>query len=151
VKFIYYLLALLSGTFLTLQVGVNGRLRAGLGSPVLASLISFTVGSLGLAVTYAAAALLGAQEAFPVQGIRHTQWWMWLGGLLGAFYVWVSILASPKIGFGNLFSLVISGQIILALVFDQFGFLGIPLHPVSPLRAVGAVLLIIGVYLVQSY
>jgi len=129
-RFGYYLLALLAGTFLTLQVGINGRLRAGLGNPLLASLISFTVGTLGLAVTFAATLLLGARDALPVPTVRNTQW---------------------KIGFANLFSLVVAGQILLALVFDGFGLLGNPVHVLSPLRAVGAVLLIAGVYLIQSF
>jgi len=132
-------------------VGINGRLRAGLGNPLLASLLSFTVGTLGLAVTFAATLLLGARDALPFPAVRNTQWWMWLGGLLGAFYVWVSIIASPKIGFANLFSLVVAGQILLALVFDGFGLLGNPVHALSPLRAAGAVLLVAGVYLIQSF
>ena len=76
---------------------------------------------------------------------------MWLGGLLGGFYVLVGILASPRIGFANLFSLVVAGQILLALLFDQFGAFGNPVHALNPLRAAGAALLVLGVYLIQTH
>lgn len=50
--FIYYLLSLISGFALTLQVGINGVLRSKIGSPILSSLISFGVGTLGLALVF---------------------------------------------------------------------------------------------------
>jgi len=148
-QFVFHLLALVAGSFLTLQVGINGRLRAVLGNPLLTSCISFTVGALGLAVAWGLSLLLGS--GLPAQGVRDTQWWMWVGGLLGGFYVWVSIVASPRIGVANLFSLVIAGQILLAVVFDGIGFLGNAVHPFRPLRAAGAALLVAGVYLIQKY
>ncbi len=148
---VYYLLAGVAGAGLTLQVGLNGKLRDSLGTPVLASCISFTVGSLGLAIAFAATVLIGTQSVPAAAGIRDSRWWMWLGGLLGAFYVLTSVLAAPRIGFANTLSLVIAGQILLALLFDQFGALGNPVHAINPWRAGGALLLVAGVYLIQTH
>ena len=50
--FIYYLLSLVSGFALTLQVGINGELRSNIGNPILSSLISFGVGTLGLVIVF---------------------------------------------------------------------------------------------------
>lgn len=44
-SWLYYLLSLLSGAALTVQVGVNSQLREKVNSPVLSSLISFSVGA----------------------------------------------------------------------------------------------------------
>lgn len=63
--------------------------------------------------------------------IKGVRWWMLAGGLFGAFYIFTTIFASPKIGFANMFSLVICGQIILAILFDHFGLLGNDVHLIT--------------------
>ncbi|MDF2570135.1 MAG: putative rane protein [Sporomusa sp.] len=146
----YYLLTLISGVALTTQVGINGKLLSNLGSPILTSFVSFAIGTIGLAVAYIFAVIYGVQPLPTWEAITKTSFWMWLGGLLGAFYIFTSIVCLPKIGFANMFSLVIAGQIIFAVIFDHFGLLGSPLHLISPFRAIGVVLLIISVYIIQT-
>lgn len=149
--YIYYLLSLVSGFALTLQVGINGELRSKIGNPILSSLISFAVGTLGLAIVFFSAVLNGSISLPTANHIKSTSWWMFLGGLLGAFYIFTTIFASPKIGFANMFSLVICGQIILAVIFDHFGLLGNQVHLLTPVRALGIILLISGVYIIQTH
>jgi transporter family-2 protein len=146
----YYLLALISGAALTTQVGINGKLLANLGSPVLTSFVSFLVGTVGLAIAYIAAVYYGVQSVPSLHALTQTDFWMWLGGLLGAFYIFTAIFCSPKIGFANMFSLVVAGQILLAVVFDHFGLLGSTIHIITPFRLMGVALLIAGVYLIQT-
>ncbi|SFM39826.1 DMT family transporter [Pelosinus propionicus] len=146
----YYLLALISGAAITTQVGINVKLLSNLGSPVLASLISFSVGTIGLAIVYILAACYGLQPVPTLDAISQTSSWMWTGGLLGAFYIFTTIFCSPKIGFANMFSLVVAGQIVLSIIFDHFGLLGSPVHLVTPFRLIGVALLIVGVYLIQT-
>ncbi|MBP2661768.1 MAG: hypothetical protein H6Q69_4800 [Firmicutes bacterium] len=146
----YYLLSLISGAALTTQVGINGKLLSNVGSPVLTSFISFFVGTLGLAIAYIIAVYYGIQSVPTLHAFTQTNFWMWLGGLLGAFYIFVAIFCSPKIGFANMFSLVVAGQIILAVIFDHFGLLGSSVHIVTPIRLMGVALLIVSVYLIQT-
>lgn len=146
----YYLFALLAGAASTIQAGINGTLSSNLGSPLLTSFISFLVGSIGLFIAYILTAYYGLQPLPTLTSIAQTNYWMWLGGLLGAFFIFTTILCSPKIGFANLFSLLVAGQIILSIIFDHFGLLGSPLHLISPFRILGVVLLIISVYLIQT-
>jgi transporter family-2 protein len=147
---IYYLLAFISGTVLTMQVGINGKLMLSLGSPVFTSFISFMVGTIGLGGVYLVTVLSGIQAVPSLQSLSIISWWTWLGGLLGAFYIFSVIVVAPKIGFANMFSLVVAGQIILAILFDQFGVLGNQIHSLTLLKAVGVALLIAGVYLIQT-
>lgn len=123
-RFIYYFLALISGFALTLQVGINGELRSKIGSPILSSLISFAVGTIVLTITFFFTVLSGYSLPQNFINIKNASWWMFTGGLLGAFYIFTTIFTSPKIGFTNMFSLVICGQIILAVIFGHLGLLG---------------------------
>lgn len=147
---IFYLLSLISGFALTLQVGINGALRSKIGNPILSSFISFAVGALGLALVFFFTILKGTNTLPDSNNVKSISWWMFTGGLLGAFYIFVTIFTSPKIGFANMFSLVICGQIILSVIFDHFGLLGNQTHLLNPYRIVGVILLILGVYIIQN-
>jgi transporter family-2 protein len=148
---IYYLLSLISGSALTFQVGINGALRLKLGNPILSSLISFPVGTIALALILFFTVLNGSSTLPSATSIKNTSWWMFTGGLLGSFYIFTTIFTSPKIGFANMFSLVICGQIILAVIFDHFGLLSNAVHVITPLKVLGIVFLILGVYIIQTH
>ena len=72
-----WLLALLPigmGALLGAQTAINAKLRGLVGSPYLASTISFTIGTAALAiVAFSQGALVGFHWTRP--------WWLWLGGL----------------------------------------------------------------------
>nr|WP_092069231.1 DMT family transporter [Dendrosporobacter quercicolus]NSL47402.1 DMT family transporter [Dendrosporobacter quercicolus DSM 1736]SDL88152.1 transporter family-2 protein [Dendrosporobacter quercicolus] len=147
---IYYLLPFIAGAALGAQVAINGKLLSGLASPLLTSTVSFAIGTIGLSMAYLIAVKLGMQNVPSIHQILQTTWWMWTGGLLGAFYIFTTIIASPKIGFANLFSLVVAGQIIFALIVDHFGILG-TVHTVNAARILGVAFLILGVYTIQTH
>ncbi|MDD3570140.1 MAG: DMT family transporter [Lachnospiraceae bacterium] len=147
----FYLLSLLSGLAVTLQVGINGQLQSEVGSPILSSLISFLVGLIGLCVVFCFTLVNGTYTLSNLSAIKDIRWWLFTGGLLGAFYIFTTIIAPPKIGFANMFSLAICGQIILAVLFDHFGLLGNKIHLISPYRIIGIILLVSGVYIIQKY
>ena len=148
---LYYFLSFLSGIALSFQVGINGQLRENVGSPVLSSFISFFIGTLSLGAAFLFCLANGTYSFSGEGALKGIHWWMLTGGVLGAFYIFTTILASPKIGFANMFSLVICGQILLSVVFDQFGFWGNDIHTLGPARMVGVVLLVTGVYVIQKY
>lgn len=147
----YYLLSFLSGLAVTLQVGINGQLRSNVGSPILSSLISFLVGSIGLCIVFCFTLANGTYTVSSLSTMKDIRLWMFTGGLLGAFYIFTTIIAPPKIGFANMFSLAICGQIILAVLFDHFGLMGNKIHLISPYRIIGIILLVSGVYIIQKY
>jgi bacterial/archaeal transporter family-2 protein len=142
--FALYLLAFVAGVALIVQVGVNTTLRAALGAPVVAALMSFLVGSIAL-VTF----LLLTRTTWPVRGQwASSPWWAWSGGILGAFYVVSTIMAGPRLGATALLALIVLGQLATSLLVDHFGWLGFPHHPVTALRLVGALLLFGGTLLI---
>ena len=148
-NFTYYLLSFLSGAAISTQAAINGKLSLSLASPLLTSIVSFAVGTLGLFAAYLLAVKSGLQSSPSLQQVLATTWWMWTGGLLGAFYIFTTIVASPKIGFANLFSLLVAGQILFAVIVDHFGILG-AVHTVNGARILGVILLTLGVYAIQT-
>ncbi len=76
-------------------------------------------------------------------------WWEWLGGALGAFFVFGSTLLAPRIGVAAMIALIVAGQVISSLVFDRYGLLGLPVRSISGVRLAGAALILAGAVLVN--
>jgi transporter family-2 protein len=139
-----YALAFVSGLLLTVQVGLNAALRNAFGSPGIAALANFLVGTLGLCVY-----LVITRVEWPTRSlVSGAPAWAWLGGLMGAFYVASSTVIGPRLGAAALLALTVFGQLAASLVVDQFGWLGFPQHPFTFARFAGAVLLLVGVVLI---
>lgn len=139
------LLLVLAGAGLTLQAAVNTRLREAVGSPALSALISFLVGAIPLALA-ASVGLLGRGR---LTGLTGSPWWIWVGGLFGAFYVTLSVLGVPRVGAAVVIACVVAGQLAAALALDSFGWLGVPRAPFNGWRVLGVALVFAGVLLVQ--
>ena len=124
---------------------MNTRLKDAAGSPVVSALISFVVGGALLAVL----AMLGVLGRGRIPALHSLPAWAWLGGLMGAFYVTLVVIAVPRVGTALVVGASVLGQLGAALVLDTFGWLGVPRLPLSPTRIAGAILLLLGVLLMQ--
>lgn len=62
-------------------------------------------------------------------------------------FVTVLTIVSPLIGFAVVFVTLVLGQLSTSLVFDHFGFAGMPRRPFSKLKALGASALLVGAFL----
>jgi len=145
-KFIWIILALVSGAILPLQAALNTKLGKTVGSPLHAALISFLIGSAGL-VLY----VLLTRQTASLTGLKSAPLYVWIGGLLGACYVTATILLFPKLGPGLTFGLVVAGQMILAAFLEHFNILVSQPHPISFIRIAGILLIIAGVILVRLF
>ena len=143
-----FLIPLLVGMGVVVQSGANTQLRQVLANPYLAGLISLSVGSITLLIINLA--LRTDFSVLSAENIQQTSWWMWVGGLMGAFFIMSVIIVAPEIGPTSLFGLIIASQLTFSLVVDHYGWLGFSAQPISAQRVVGAVLLIVGAFLVQS-
>ena len=141
----YYLLAFCAGGALSVQLGVNSQLKAVLGHPVMAALVSFLVGTVALIMYF----LLFQRESLStVANLSGMAWYKWSGGLIGAMFISGVIIIAPRIGAANTAALVVAGQVLLALLLDHYGLLGFIQHPFNMMRFIGAALLIGGVFLI---
>ncbi len=139
-------LAFLSGAFLPIQAGLNAKLGKAAESPVYASMLSFAVGTLGL-LTY----ILITKQSMSWAGVREAPAHVWLGGLLGAFYVTVIILAFPKLGPGLTFGLVIAGQMIVSILLEHFNILVAQQNSISLMKLFGVLLVVAGVIIIRKF
>ena len=144
---VYALLAILAGAGLPVQLGMNNQIRIMTGSPMTAAFISFLTGTAALALYV----VLLRQPLPTTLQIGNAPWWIWLGGVVGVFYIVVAIVVAPKIGPAVLFSLVVAGQLINSVVIDHFGLFGYDVHPVSVPRVLGVAMLIGGVVLIRAF
>lgn len=142
---IYLFLALVAGAFLPLQAAVNATLRAPLGGAVQAAFASFLVGTLTLGI------YVGVARSPLPQSLGSVAPWQWTGGMLGAFYLSMTIFLTPKLGAATTFGLIICGQLLASLVLDQVGFLGVPQHALNAPRVLGALFLLVGVFLIRRF
>ena len=145
-KSIWIIMALLSGVFLPLQGGINARLGKEIASPVHASLISFLVGAAALFMY-----TLLTRQHLQLGGLKAAPAYMWTGGLLGAFYVTIIILAFPKIGPALTFGLVVAGQMIASLILGHFNILVEHATPINAYKLLGVVLVIGGVIIIRKF
>ena len=138
------LLVFIAGAMVALQAPTNAILAKAGGSPVLAALISFAVGTTALLGVWLMSGNRPAASAF-----AGLPWYAWIGGLYGAVFVAVAAYAAPKIGLASLITIGIAGQVAMALVMDHFGAIGLPKEPISFGRLAGAILVLAGVVLVR--
>jgi len=140
-----YALALAAGISFVFQQAVNANLRAELGSAWWAGFVSY----LGGAIVMLAVALLLREPAAWSSAVAQNRWLSWSGGIFGAIYIAVSIFLLPRFGAATVIGLIVAGQMLGSLAFDQFGLFGLQTHTLSPVRLIGAVFLVAGVVLVR--
>jgi len=138
------LLVLFAGGMIALQAPTNAILARAGGSPVLAALISFAVGTIALFIVW-----LASGNRPETSGLAKLPWYAWMGGLYGATYVAIAAYAAPRIGLASLITIGIAGQIVSAMWLDHVGALGLPRDPFSLVRFAGAALVVVGVVLVR--
>ena len=141
------LTALVAGALMPVQAGVNARLRGFLDDPLLASLVSFVVGSVALL-----AVVLVTRVPWPSAAmISAAPWWSWLGGTLGAFFVAVTVILAFKLGATGLMAWIIAGQLLGSVLLDHTGAIGFAVREASWQRLCGVALLLCGAVLVNEY
>jgi transporter family-2 protein len=145
-KIQFYLISILAGVAVAFQTGVNSQLRTDTNNPVLTALISFLVGTVALLVLYFV--FFRQTPTFP-SGYSFT-WWKFTGGLLGVLYVTAVVIAAPRIGSANALAFIVAGQFIAAIIIDNYGWMRMPVTPISIYRVAGIGCLLLGVYLIQK-
>jgi transporter family-2 protein len=136
------ILALAAGVTASMQIAILGLLGQRVGeleAAAFAFLLTAVAGVVILLATRRSLAGYADAAAAP--------WWMWVGALTGVFIVIAVTVTGPRIGVVATSALLIAGQLGAAVLIDRFGWFGIDRVTVSPLRAVGIVLLVVGAVL----
>jgi bacterial/archaeal transporter family-2 protein len=141
------LVALLAGALIALQAPINAEAASRLGHPLTAATMSFLVGTSALFVV----TLLFARQSTHLEALKSLPLYMLIGGgLLGAVYVTVNLMLTPRIGAAAIMALGIAGQLFAALLIDRFGLFELAERGLTPGRVSGALLVLVGALMVRS-
>jgi transporter family-2 protein len=141
-----FFIVALGGVGLTFQMAWNARLRTATSSPVLTTIISVSISLFSLLAVWAS----GTVSRGSIPAINSVPKWAWFGGVFAAYYLVASLIAIPKLGAAAVFSLVIAGQMIGALILDSTGAFNVLQIPLTLSRILGTALLLVGVLLIQK-
>lgn len=138
--------AIIAGGSIVFQAAVNADLRLSLQSASWAALISYIGGTLAMI----ALVLVTRQPWLSAADVAKTTWLSWTGGFFGAVYVVAAILLLPRLGAATSLALFVTGQMLMSIVLDHYGILGVPQHSIDLPRLFGCSLLILGVVLIRG-
>ena len=129
------------------QTAVNGHLGRVLESPIQAGQISLAV---GLVVLLVLVLVIPQDRRALASGIAPGPWWMWMGGVLGAFFVFGGASLAPILGTGTTVIGSLTGTIICGQVLESLGVgTGGRKAPPTLYRIVGLVVVLAGVAMVR--
>jgi transporter family-2 protein len=134
------------GAATALQAPTNAKMMGAVGSPVNAAFVSFAVGTAALGIL---AVILQVRPDLAAS--RTLPWYAWIGGLYGAIFVVAAAWGVPRLGVATTIILMVAGQLLLSVVLDHFGVMGMPKQPISLGRVAGIGLVIAGVLMVRRF
>lgn len=139
------LLAAVAGGAIVIQQGLNTQLRGALNSAAWAGFASYFVGLACMALL-----ALVLRDPLPAWNTAaRLPWWAWSGGAFGALFIALGIALVPVLGAGTFMALLVTGQMLAAVAFDHFGWLGLAQRSLDGPRCLGVALLIGGVILIR--
>ena len=143
-----YVIAFLAGVGSPVQAGASAQLNKGLASPVWAALFVYVSGLMGVMIMQ-----LVVRTPFPITQIRGGEipWWAWSGGLLSIGLTLTGLTLAQKLGSGLYTGLTLTASLLTSIALDHFGLVGFKPHPVTPLRGIGAGLLVAGIWLIARF
>ncbi|EGQ3393637.1 TPA: DMT family transporter [Staphylococcus pseudintermedius] len=141
------ILGLVAGAVIPVQTSINSRLSRFTQSSLYASAISFTVGTLLLVIlNFILNPHLLTAEAF---GHYHFDYYWYVGGLMGVIYLTGNMILLPRIGASLTVVTTITGQILMSVLIDTFGWFNVDVQALHVMKVLGIVLLLIGIILMN--
>lgn len=144
---ILYLLAFTGGVFLAIQSGFNTQLSGYLKNPVLA-VISTSLFSVVFATLIS---LFWIKELPNLNQVQQIPWYLWgTGAFFSVIGISLYFYTIPRLGISNMIVLGISGQLIFSIIAGKYGWLNLPIEPITTKRLLGMAALLTGIVLINS-
>ncbi len=140
----FTVLMFIAGVGIPTMAAMNAGLGARIGHPIAAAFLLFFV-----ALTVAGTALLfvGLPD---FNSLPNVPFYYFFAGVLIAFYLLSITWAAPRIGLGNAIFIVLFGQLCSAALIDHFGAFGAKHTPIDWQRALGLLVMGLGVFLARN-
>ena len=139
-------IALCAGALIPVQAAANASLSQSIGSVVYSALTLFVVGLL-VTTGYL---VVNRVSIPPLSGFTSAPAYSYIGGIIVATYVLSITYLAPRMGVGNAICFIVTGQIIVAVLIDHFGWLGTNIQSVNLSRGLGVALMIVGLFLARK-
>lgn len=155
---LWRLFGVFAGMMSATQVAVNGYLGHLLTSPVKASVISFVVGVIVLALICIGLAITSKKPSTTANSNSNTTakanngqlpWWIWFGGILGAFFVLGNVYLAALLGTGMTVVVLLITGTTGGLIVDHFGLFRSPVKPINGMKVLGIIAMIAGAALIK--
>lgn len=140
------LMALITGALIPVQAAANAALSQSISSVGYSALLLFVLGFICVAL------FLIVNQVMPpsLSQLLSAPSYGYIGGLIVATYVLSITYLAPRMGVGNAIFFIVTGQIIAAVLIDQFGLMGVKVFELNWQRLVGVVLMIGGLFMARS-
>lgn len=141
-----FILAFIGGLFLAMQGGLNAQLGVLLKNPLLASLIAF-FSSFVFALIFV---ILNYKSLPTFAQIKEVPFYLWFsGGFFSVIGISLYYYTIPKLGISTMISIGLCGQLIFAVIAGNYGWLNLPLEPITFKRILGMLSMVLGILLIN--
>lgn len=137
---------------LIILIGLAGGVAVGLQSP-MASMITQRLGIFeSVFIVHVGGALIALVPLVLYGGGKLAQWrsvpWYVLGaGVFGLIVIGAISYMIPRVGVAASITTIIAGQLLVGTILDHFGLLGAMGRSLDPTRALGLMVVLVGVWL----
>lgn len=144
---ILQLLAFSGGVFLAIQAGFNTQLSGFLKQPILAA-----ISTSFFSVAFASAFVIITGKQIPnLNEARLIPWYLWgIGGLFSVLGISLYFYTIPKLGISKMIAMGLCGQLLFSLVAGNFGWLNLPIEPITIKKLLGTIAMILGIILINN-
>lgn len=142
----------MESVLLIILIGLAGGVAVGLQSP-MASMITQRLGVFeSVFIIHVGGALLALVPLLFYGGGKLAQWrsipWYVLGaGVFGLVVIGAISYMIPRVGVAASITTIVAGQLLVGTILDHFGLLGALGRSLDPTRALGLVVVLVGVWL----
>jgi transporter family-2 protein len=136
---LYIVLAFAMGLIMSIYLPMNSSVAKYVGSSIAANVIFFIVALLTSTLIFI---LSGRWDT--INHLKDVPAFLYLAGFVSAFVVLGTTILIPHIGARKFFILLITGQILMAMVVSHFGILESPKDPINLQKMIGAAFVLAG-------
>jgi transporter family-2 protein len=138
--------AFIGGVFLAIQGGLNAQLGVLLKNPLLASLVAF-FSSTVFALVFVLFSFKSTPTSIQVKAIPFYLWFT--SGFFSVLGISLYYYTIPKLGISTMISIGLCGQLIFAVIAGNYGWLNLPLEPITLKKIIGISSMILGIVLIN--
>ncbi|MEW4370357.1 DMT family transporter [Paenibacillus kandeliae] len=140
-KLLIYAAAVIAGMSLSIEAAIGGALGEHIGE-LESTYYIFIIGAMA---TFLVTLFFGKGNLKQIFTVPR---WNLTGGLLGVVYLGLLVISVTLIGVGVSVTAVIVGQIIMSILIEHFGWLGVEKIPLNANRLAAVVLLAVSFILI---